>query len=189
MAALGHPEDPVDASWPRVRDRILLAEQLGFDTTLIAQHTMNPLDESLDQLDAWSAAAAKRIGSIAVRDGRIRGHRAHTARGRRAAAVTLGTPPMTGGGDTIDRFIRDTDPASVMWQRLRERPHVRPNGGTAAGLVSDYDTVAARIVDWYTGGIKTFMLAFQPFEDEMRRFAAEIMPRVRELVKRSEIAS
>lgn len=101
----------------------------------------------------------------------------------------LNAADKTGGGDTIDRFIRDTDPASVMWQRLRERPHVGPNGGTAAGLVGDYDTVAARIVDWYTGGIETFMLAFQPFEDEMRRFAAEIMPRVRELVKRSEIAS
>jgi alkanesulfonate monooxygenase len=58
MAALGHPQDPVDASWRRVRDQILLAERLGFHSTLIAQHTMNPLDESLDQLDAWSTAAA-----------------------------------------------------------------------------------------------------------------------------------
>ncbi len=58
MAALGHPDDPVDASWKRVRDQVLLAERLGFDTTLIAQHTMNPLGEHLDQLDAWSAAAA-----------------------------------------------------------------------------------------------------------------------------------
>jgi alkanesulfonate monooxygenase len=28
-------------------------------------------------------------------------------------------------------------------------------------------------------GIELFMLQFQPFEAEMRRFAAEVMPRVR----------
>ena len=92
-------------------------------------------------------------------------------------------------GDTIDRFSRDTDPGSVMWQRLRERPHIGPNGGTAAGLVGDHDTVARRIVDWYRGGIETFMLAFQPFEAEMHHFAAEIMPRVRDLLTAAEVAS
>lgn len=344
MAALGHPDDPVDASWPRVRDQILLAEQLGFDSTLIAQHTMNPLDESLDQLDAWSAAAAaaaltdsieiiaaikpsiihptilakqaqgieeisagrfalnvvnawwipdlERSGIGMLEHGEryvygsewlhivrrlLAGERTTfhgkyfhvddfvlhpTGTHRERPLIYLGgesdpardlaaaeadvlflngqSPPdaqtliddvgrrprngmaplrfgmagfvvtaptereaaellhyhwelnaadKAGDGDTIDRFIRDTDPASVMWQRLRERPHIGPNGGTAAGLVGDYDTVAARIVDWHSGGIETFMLAFQPSEDEMRRFAAEIMPRVDELLKRSEIAS
>ena len=58
MAARAHPDDPIDASWRRVRDQVLLAEELGFVTTLIAQHTMNPMGEDLDQLDAWSAAAA-----------------------------------------------------------------------------------------------------------------------------------
>jgi alkanesulfonate monooxygenase len=29
-----------------------MAERLGFHSTLIAQHTMNPLGDSLDQLDA-----------------------------------------------------------------------------------------------------------------------------------------
>jgi alkanesulfonate monooxygenase len=58
FGALSHPNDPVDASWKRVRDQIVLAERLGFHSTLIAQHTMNPLDEGLDQLDAWTAASA-----------------------------------------------------------------------------------------------------------------------------------
>ncbi|WP_197381690.1 LLM class flavin-dependent oxidoreductase [Mycolicibacterium mengxianglii] len=344
MAALGHPEDPVDASWARVRDQILLAEELGFDSTLIAQHTMNPLDESLDQLDAWSAAAAaaaltdsieiiaaikpsiihptilakQALGIEEISGGRfavnvvnawwipdlersgigmlehgeryvygsewlhvvrrlLSGarttfhgkyfdvddfvlHPAGTHRSRpriylggesdpardlaaaeadvlflngqspddaraliadvrlrprggdeplrygiAAFVVTaptareadelleyhweLNAQDKAGDGDTIDRFARDTDPASVMWQRLRERPHIGPNGGTAAGLVGDYDTVAARIVDWYRDGIETFMLAFQPFEAEMRRFATEIKPRVGELLQKSELAS
>jgi alkanesulfonate monooxygenase len=53
-----HPDDPVDASWDRNRNLILAAERLGFDSTLIAQHTYNPLGDELDQLEAWSAAAA-----------------------------------------------------------------------------------------------------------------------------------
>ncbi|WP_083453162.1 LLM class flavin-dependent oxidoreductase [Mycolicibacterium goodii] len=344
MAAMTHPEDPVDASWPRVRDQILLAERLGFDSTLIAQHTMNPLDESLDQLDAWSAAAAvaaltEKIEIIAavkpsiihptvlakqaqgieeISGGRFAinvvnawwipdlersgigmlehgeryaygtewlhvvrrlltgerttfhgnyfhvddfvlhptgtfrerpriylGGESTPARDLAAAEADVlflngqaeddayeliadvrrrarvGLHPLRFGmaafvvtaptqreaaelleyhwelnardkaaeGDTIERFSRDTDPASVMWQRLRERPHIGPNGGTAAGLVGDYDTVAQRIVDWCRGGIEIFMLAFQPFEAEMRRFAQEVMPRVRALMEKTEIAS
>jgi len=60
-----------DASWERNRDLILAAEELGYDSTLIAQHTINPHQEDLDQLEAWSAAAAiaaltKRIEIIAA---------------------------------------------------------------------------------------------------------------------------
>ncbi|KGI68967.1 LLM class flavin-dependent oxidoreductase [Mycolicibacterium rufum] len=344
MAALCHPDDPVDASWRRVRDQILLAERLGFDSTLIAQHTMNPLGESLDQLDAWSAAAAAAaltqsieiiaavkpsiihptilakqaqgieeisggrfavnvvnawwipdlersgIGMLEHGERYVYGsewlhvvrrllagerttfhgkyfhvddfvlHPTGTFRQRpriylggesapardlaaaeadvlflngqsRSEAVDLitdvrrrartGLDPLrfglaafvvtaptgreaedllrhhwelnaadkAGDGDTIDRFSADTDPASPMWQRLRERPHIGPNGGTAAGLVGDYDTVAQRIVDWHVDGIETFMLAFQPFEAEMERFAAEIIPRVERLTNRSLAAS
>ncbi len=344
MAALGHPGDPVDASWRRVRDQILLAEQLGFHSTLIAQHTMNPLGESLDQLDAWSAAAAlaaltESIEIIAavkpsiihptvlakqaqgieeISGGRFAvnvvnawwipdlersgigmlehgeryvygaewlhvlrrlltgerttfggkyfhiddfvlaptgtyrsrpriylGGESAPARDLAAAEADVlflngqsmsdarallddvrrrprpGLDPLRFGmaafvvaaptqreaaelmeyhwelqradksdaGDTIDRFSRDTDPASPMWQRLSALPHVGPNGGTAAGLVGDYDTVARRIVDWHDAGIETFMLAFQPFEEEMRRFATEVIPRVHALLDISEVAS
>ncbi|MGU3499712.1 LLM class flavin-dependent oxidoreductase [Mycobacterium sp. C31M] len=337
MAALGHPEDPVDASWPRVRDQILLAERLGFDSTLIAQHTMNPLGEDLDQLDAWSAAAAlaaltesieiiaavkpsiihptilakqaqgiqeisggrfgvnvvnawwipdlERSGIGMLEHGeryvygtewlhavrRLLSGERTTLRGKyfqiddfvihpsgdrpriylggeseqaRALAAAeadvlflngqspsdartlladvrrrprVGAPlrfgmaafvvtaptareaaelmqyhwelqaaDKAGAGDTIDRFSRDTDPASPMWQRLSALPHVGPNGGTAAGLVGDHDTVAQRIVDWFDDGIETFMLAFQPFEAEMERFAAEVIPRVEHLLEKAK---
>jgi alkanesulfonate monooxygenase len=57
-AALTDPEEPYDASWERNRRLILEAEQLGFDCTLVAQHTANPHRGDLDQLEAWSSAAA-----------------------------------------------------------------------------------------------------------------------------------
>lgn len=56
---------------------------------------------------------------------------------------------------------------------------VGTNGGTAAGLVGSYDTVAERIRQFHQAGIETLLLQFQPFEREMRRFAAEIIPRVK----------
>ncbi len=57
-AAHQDPEEPYDASWERSRDLVLKAEALGYDSTLVAQHTINPHQEDLDQLEAWSAAAA-----------------------------------------------------------------------------------------------------------------------------------
>jgi alkanesulfonate monooxygenase len=37
---------------------VLQAEALGYDSTLVAQHTINPHAEGLDQLEAWTASAA-----------------------------------------------------------------------------------------------------------------------------------
>jgi len=77
----------------------------------------------------------------------------------------------------------NTDPASVMAATMRRSPRVGSNGGTAAGLVGSYDRVAERIIAFNDAGIETFMLQYQPFEEEMRRFAGEVMPRVRALAK------
>ena len=57
-AALQDPDEPYDASWERNRRLILEAETLGFDSTLVAQHTINPHHAPQDQLEAWTAAAA-----------------------------------------------------------------------------------------------------------------------------------
>jgi alkanesulfonate monooxygenase len=73
----------------------------------------------------------------------------------------------------------NSDPESVMAKTIARFPRVGSNGGTGAGLVGSYDQVAAHIKAFNQAGIETFMLQFQPFEAEMRRFAAEIMPRVR----------
>jgi alkanesulfonate monooxygenase len=53
-----HPADPVDASWQRNRRLVTQAEELGYDSTLIAQHTYNPFGDQNGQLEAWTAAAA-----------------------------------------------------------------------------------------------------------------------------------
>jgi alkanesulfonate monooxygenase len=52
------PDEPFDASWTRNRKLILEAESLGYDSVLVAQHTVNPNSEDLDQLEAWTASAA-----------------------------------------------------------------------------------------------------------------------------------
>lgn len=57
-AAMEDPEEPYDASWDRNRKLILEAEALGYDCTLVAQHTANPHKEELDQLEAWTSSAA-----------------------------------------------------------------------------------------------------------------------------------
>jgi alkanesulfonate monooxygenase SsuD/methylene tetrahydromethanopterin reductase-like flavin-dependent oxidoreductase (luciferase family) len=47
-----------DASFEYTRRCVLLAEELGFDTCLVAEHFFNPLNPHLDQLDAWSTCSA-----------------------------------------------------------------------------------------------------------------------------------
>jgi len=75
----------------------------------------------------------------------------------------------------------NTDPKAVMFQTFAKMPHIGTNGGTAAGLVGSYDHVASRMRAFNDTGIELFMLQFQPMEAEMKRFAAEIIPRVRRL--------
>jgi alkanesulfonate monooxygenase len=331
-AALQDPDEPYDASWARNKALVLEAERLGFDSVLVAQHTINPHDENLDQLEAWTASAAlaaltERIEIIAaikpylyhpvvlakmaqqielisggrfalnlvnawnrpelaragigfaehdaryaygrewitIVDALLRGDRAtfdgehfhvddylvrpadpHRARPRiyvggespparqlvadkgdvwfingqpladvaaliadisaRPRPVTLSTPLRFGLSAFVvaretqqeaDAHLRhlfelasldaplraaqreNIDPHVVMIQTFAKTPRVGSNGGTAAGLVGDYDTVAQRIVDFHRAGIELFMLQFQPFERDMARFAAEVIPRVK----------
>jgi alkanesulfonate monooxygenase len=85
----------------------------------------------------------------------------------------------------LARTLAAADAANVMFKPLGtgEAPQVGTNGGTAAGLVGSYDTVAARIGAFAAAGVELFMLQFQPFEPEMRRFAAEVRPRVVRLMR------
>ena len=75
------------------------------------------------------------------------------------------------------------DPNAVMFKTFAQTPRVGSNGGTAAGLVGSYDTVAKRIAEFHRAGIELFMLQFQPFERDMRSFAEEVIPRVRRLLR------
>ena len=89
----------------------------------------------------------------------------------------------------LARTLAATDPANVMFRHLGsgETPVVGTNGGTAAGLVGDYDEVAARITAFSRAGIDLFMLQFQPFEAEMARFVQEVRPRVARCVETASV--
>jgi alkanesulfonate monooxygenase len=328
-ASFRHPNDPVDASWARNSRLIAEAEQLGFESTLVAQQTINPWGDDYPQLEAWTASAAlaaltSRIEIITaikpalyhpavlakqalqiheISGGRfalnlVNGwfkpemlgagipfldHDRRYAYGREWIAVVrrliagervsfrgeffqfedyqLRPGPWQGARPTIylggeseparqlandlaDVWFLNGRPATdlapliadlkgrarsgsrlrfavaafVIARRSDQEAHqahrdalelarsdaedikgmyagadaavatvqalrryedrIGTNGGTAAGLVGSYDTVAARIAAFADLGIETFMLQFQPFEAEMRRFAAEVMPRV-----------
>jgi alkanesulfonate monooxygenase len=331
-AALQDPDEPYDASWERNRALILEAERLGYGSTLVAQHTINPHHAPNDQLEAWTASAAlaaltERIEIItaikpylyhpvvlakmalgiehisrgrfainlvnawnrpelekagigfAEHDDRyaygrewisvveplLRGetvtHEGQTfridsyalrpkdpyrprpriyvggespparalvadcgdvwfingqkledvrvliddvaSRPRHGAKLRFGMSAFViaratdleaeahlahlfalAARDAPVRVVQhaNTDPDSVMARTMRKTPRVGSNGGTAAGLVGSYDAVAERIVAFNRAGVELFMLQFQPFEADMRRFAAEVMGRVRRLL-------
>lgn len=81
----------------------------------------------------------------------------------------------------VSSMLANVDPKAVMFQTLRKTPSIGTNGGTAAGLVGSYDDVAERILEFQAASVDTFVLQFQPFAEEQRRFAEEVMPRVRRL--------
>ena len=56
--AMNHPQSPRDASYGRAKALLQLAEECGFSTTLLAQHTFNPRNDQFEQLETWTAAAA-----------------------------------------------------------------------------------------------------------------------------------
>jgi alkanesulfonate monooxygenase len=326
-----HPLEPVDASWARTREQITEADRLGFDATLVAQHTVNPAGDHYDQLDAWTTSAALAgltndieiitaikpvlyhpvvLAKQALQVEEISGgrfginvvnawfkpeiaraglpflehddryaygrewltivhslisgqrttfhgkhfdvddyqlkpasrHRSRpavyvggesdparslasdfgdvwfingqpednvrrlvtdvAARPRSGCPVRFGLAAFVIGRETdteaadelayafelagrdvaeTESVISNADPKAQMFKTFAEHPHVGTNGGTAAGLVGSYDTVAERILRFGSLGIELFMLQFQPFESEMRRFADEIIPRVRRL--------
>jgi len=51
-------EHDIGAPFSLARDVVLSAERCGFDTALVAQHTINPQGQHAEVLDAWTAAAA-----------------------------------------------------------------------------------------------------------------------------------
>jgi len=60
------------------------------------------------------------------------------------------------------------------------------SGGTAAGFVGSYDTVAKRLVEFYDIGVTTFLLTFSPLIVEQELFAQEVIPRVHSLIRKKK---
>ena len=83
--------------------------------------------------------------------------------------------------DDRSSVVNGTDKDVAMMKVGAGQPKVGTNGGTLAGLVGSYDQVAERIAAFHAAGIELLMLQFQPLEAEARRFAAEVIPRVRAL--------
>ena len=50
--------DTTDISFDTTKKLTLLAEELGFATVLLVEHSFNPFDPELDQQDAWTTSAA-----------------------------------------------------------------------------------------------------------------------------------
>jgi alkanesulfonate monooxygenase len=87
------------------------------------------------------------------------------------------------------KLMKGIDPEAVMFRTFANGPRgLGTNGGTSPGLVGDYDTVARRIVTVVEAGIETFLLQFQLLKQELRRFAEEIVPRVRYLQRDCTVA-
>jgi alkanesulfonate monooxygenase len=81
--------------------------------------------------------------------------------------------------DDRSELLKGVDSEAVMFKNMAKYPGVGSNGGTAAGLVGSYDSVAQKIADFVDAGIDTFMLQFQPFANEMQRFSEEVIPLAR----------
>ncbi|MGD9804689.1 MAG: LLM class flavin-dependent oxidoreductase [Hyphomicrobiaceae bacterium] len=92
-------------------------------------------------------------------------------------------------GDLWSSAKPNIDPKVVMHQTMAKSARVGTNGGTAAGLVGDYNQVAERIRAFHKAGIELFMLQFQPFIPEMARFAREIFPRIGKTLNQASILS
>ena len=59
------------------------------------------------------------------------------------------------------------------------------NRGLRAGLVGTPERIAARLLEFREAGIDLLLLQCSPQEEEMERFAAEVMPLVRREAGRS----
>ncbi|MGY3581728.1 alkanesulfonate monooxygenase [Bradyrhizobium sp. USDA 4341] len=86
---------------------------------------------------------------------------------------------------TRARLVANADPDAQMFKTAAKEARVGTNGGTSARLVGSYDTVARRILEFNKIGVELFMLQFQPVDENMRRFAEHVIPRVRHLQARA----
>ncbi len=83
------------------------------------------------------------------------------------------------------RLVANADPDAQMFKTAAKEARAGTNGGSSARLVGSYDTVARRILEFNEIGVELFMLQFQPVDENMRRFAEHVIPRVRYLQARA----
>jgi FMNH2-dependent dimethyl sulfone monooxygenase len=74
-------------------------------------------------------------------------------------------------------------------ERLKIEDYSVSNRGLRAGLVGTPDAIAERIVEFERAGVDLLLLQFSPQEEEMERFARDVMPRVAALRAQETLAA
>lgn len=89
-----------DASFARAKRIVQEAEVLGFATTLVAQHTINPLGQEFSQLETWTACAA--LASLTERIEIIAAIKPYLYHPAVLAKMALGIEEISGGRLSIN---------------------------------------------------------------------------------------
>jgi alkanesulfonate monooxygenase len=151
------PQDDIAALLDRTRAAFTAAGRrpaFGLRTHLVVRRTVADAWDAADDLLSRAAAVVK----------------------QQRRAVFAGTP-MTGQQAQLRADVSDRAPR--LWNGISA---VRVNCGTA--IVGDPDQVAAELLGYWRLGIDEFILSGFPHVEECRRVAADVLPRLREVIAR-----
>ena len=152
------PQNDIAALLDRVRKSYASegrSAEFGLRTHLIVRPT---------EREAWEAADEL----MSQADARVLAQR---------QAAFAGTP-MVGQQAQLQQQLREKAPR--LWNGISK---VRVNLGTA--IVGDPEQVAAELLAYWRLGIDEFILSGFPHEEESRRVAAEVLPGLREKIRRA----
>ena len=75
-----------------------------------------------------------------------------------------------------------------MWADSDHANLVQPNDGFKTRLMGPPDLIAERIRQYYEVGVDLILTAFLHYEDELPRFGSTVIPLVRKLAARRDVA-
>ena len=81
--------------------------------------------------------------------------------------------------DQIGRMRQLANNAQGMWSQATIADLVQANEGFATGLIGSAETVLQRMIEWHRLGVDMFILGFMYQPEDLRRFAAEVLPRLK----------
>jgi dimethylsulfone monooxygenase len=92
---------------------------------------------------------------------------------KRITTIRPGAP----GYENFGQWVGGTQ----LEHELKLQDYCVSNRGLRSGLVGTPDAIAERIAEFERAGVELLLLQFSPQSEEMERFAAEVIPRVRSL--------
>jgi len=92
------------------------------------------------------------------------------------------------GAPGFENFAQWVD-GTKLEERLKLEDYSVSNRGLRAGLVGTPDAIAERILEFERAGVDLLLLQFSPQEEEMERFARDVMPRVSALRAQETLAA